>query len=117
MNSDLSAKINRHLLTSLVAGAALTSVPSFISAAGAAPDSVCRFASPSNAIIVTSGGLIQTDLGLLSASIEARVGEQARRLYQALLKRKVRDQIARTRSRLLRARERYVEWPTRFAHL
>jgi hypothetical protein len=101
MNSDLAVKINRRrLLTSLAAGAALTSFPSLISGAGAAPGSVFHFASPGDAVIVTSGGLVETDLGLFSASIESRVGEMARRLYQALLKREVQSQIARARSRL-----------------
>jgi hypothetical protein len=68
------------------------SVPSLISATSAAPEPVFRFTSPADAVIVTSGGLIETDPGL------PHVGELAHRLDHALRKQKVLDQIARTQS-------------------
>lgn len=100
MNSDLAVKINRRrVLTSLAAGAALKSVPSLISAASAAPDSVFRFASPGDAVIVTSTGLVETDPGLRHLPLETRVAELARRLDQAKLQQKVIDRIAGKKSR------------------
>jgi hypothetical protein len=94
MNSELGRKMDRRrLLTSLAAGTALTVVPSLISAAGeATPQRIFRFASPGNAAIVTSGGLIETDPGL------RHVGELAHRLDNALRKRKVLDQLARAQA-------------------
>jgi len=100
MNSDLGVKINRRrLLRSLAAGAALTSVPSLISAASAAPGSVFRIASLGDAVMVTSKGLVETDPGLRHAPFEARVAELARRLDQAKLHQKVIDRIAGKKSR------------------
>jgi hypothetical protein len=61
---------------------------------------VFHFASPGDAVIVTSTGLVETDPGLRHLPLETRVAELARRLDQARLKRRVRDKIARTRSRL-----------------
>ena len=100
MNSDLGIKINRRsLLTSIAAGAALTSFPSLIAPANAAPDGVFRFASLGDAVIVTSTGLVETDPGLRHASFETRLAELARRLDQAKLQQKVIDRIAGRKSR------------------